>query len=105
VVDDRTTAKSCLAGPEDEVLDKVSATRIDGVSFAVFEFGDPGSSQNVEVELYRTFHNGECYQLGINRASANAKVFDPPVRVLSDADEREVNGTLEQARKSFRFLK
>jgi hypothetical protein len=107
VVDEHATAKSCLAGPEAEGLDvdKHGTTRIQGVSFAAFEFGEGGMNQGVDVELYRTFHNGKCYQLGINRASANATVFDPPERDLTDADEREVNGTLKQALKSFRFLK
>lgn len=107
VVDEHTTAKSCLAGPEGGGLDvdKRGTTRIHGVSFEVFEFGAGASNQGTDVEAYRTFHKGKCYQLGINRASANPTVFDPPVRDLSEADEREVNGTLEQARKSFRFLK
>jgi hypothetical protein len=107
VVDEHATARSCLAGPEEEGLDvdKQGTTRIQGVSFTVFEFGDGASNQSTEVYLYRTFHKGKCYQLGINRASANPIVFDPPVTDLSDADEREVNGTLKQALKSFRFLK
>jgi hypothetical protein len=107
VLDAHATAKICLAGPEEEGLDvdKHGTTRIHGVSFAAFEFGEGGMNQGVDVELYRTFHNGKCYQLGINRAGADPTVFDPPVRDLSDADEREVNGTLKQALKSFQFLK
>ncbi len=106
VVDDRKTAKSCLAGPEGvEDVDKHGIAKIDGVSFSVFEIGEGGMNQSTEGDVYRTFHDGKCYQLGINRGTAQADVFDPPVRELSDADWHEVNGTLEQARKSFRFLK
>ena len=112
VVDEHATAKSCLAGPNLKDpegggldVDKRGTTIINGVSFAVFEFGAGAMNQGTDVEAYRTFHKGKCYQLGIDRASANTTDFDPPVRDLSEADEREVNGTLEQVRKSFRFLK
>jgi hypothetical protein len=106
VVDDRTTAKSCLAGPEGvEDVDKHGATRIDGVPFSVFAVGEGGMNQSTVGDVYRTFHKGKCYQLGVNVATANVDTDDPPQRELTDADLREVNGTLEQARKSFRFLK
>jgi hypothetical protein len=112
VVDEHTTAKSCLAGPDLKGpegggldVDKHGTTRIHRVSFASFEFGEGGMNQGVDVELYRTFHNGKCYQLGVNFATANPEVFDPPIRALTDKDEKEINGRLEEARKSFRFLK
>jgi hypothetical protein len=62
-------------------------------------------NQFLETHAYRTFHKGKCYQLGINVATANPKVYEPPARDLTAADWREVNGTLEQALKSFRSLK
>jgi hypothetical protein len=62
-------------------------------------------NQSTVGDVYRTFHKGKCYQLGVNVATANVDTDDPPQRELTDADLREVNGTLEQARKSFRFLK
>jgi hypothetical protein len=104
VVDEHSTAKSCLAGPVWEGLDvdKHGTTRINGVSFARFELGEGGMNQGVDVKLYRTFHNGKCYQLGIDEANAAAVVFDPPAK---EADWDEVERTFEQTRKSFRFLK
>jgi hypothetical protein len=87
-------------------VDKQGTTRIHGVSFAAFEFGEGGMNQGVDVELYRTFHSGKCYQLGINFATANnPEDFDPPIRTLTEKDENEINGRLEEDRKSFRFLK
>jgi len=103
VVHGCTTAKSCLAGPAE--ADKGGTTRIHGVSFAVFGVGEGGMSQEVDGDVYRTFHKGKCYQLGINVETADVATFDPPARALTDADRHEVTGTLEQARKSFRFLK
>ncbi len=103
VVHGCTTAKSCLTGPAE--ADKHGTTRIDGVPFAVFGIGDGGMNQEVDGDLYRTFHKGKCYQLGINLGTADAGTFDPPARAFTDADRHEVTGTLEQARQSFRFLK
>lgn len=109
VVAEQTTAKSCLAGPnlkgprgEGLDVDKLGTTRINGVSFARFELGEAGMNQGVDVKLYRTFHKRKCYQLGIDEANAAAVLFDPPAK---EADWGEVEGMLEQARKSFRFLK
>lgn len=104
IVDHDATEKSCLAGPPEDA-DKHGTAVIHGTSFAVFETGAGGMNQDTEADIYRTFHEGKCYQLGVNRATIQDGVFDPPVRELSDADWREINGTLEQARKSFRFLK
>jgi hypothetical protein len=106
VVHDRTTAKSCLAGPEAvQRVDKHGTAIVHGVSFKVFGVGDSGTGQGTEGDVYRTFHGGKCYQLGVNVATSDVATDDPPQRELTDADLHEINGTLEQARKSFRFLK
>jgi len=99
------TEAGCLAGPADEIFRRENTTAIHGVSFAVFKFGDAGMNQSVGGQVYRTFHGGKCYQLGINVATANAQTFDPPERELTREDWNEVNYRLEQARDSFRFLK
>jgi hypothetical protein len=102
VVDESTTEKNCLSGPPK--ADKHGAAIIRGVSFKVFDVGDAGTGQSTDGDVYRTFHSGKCYQLGVNRATTTT-VFDPPARALTDADWHKVDGTLEQARKSFQFLK
>jgi hypothetical protein len=106
IIDHIANEKDCLAGPPDEILqrrDKVAT--IHGVPFAVFEFGEAGMSQAVGGEMYRTFHRGKCYQLGVNVATANAQAYDPPAREFTKDDRREVQGRLEQVRDSFQFLK
>jgi hypothetical protein len=103
-IDRIVTAKACLAGPADQISRR-PPVKINGVSFSTFEFGDAGMNQSVGGNVYRTFHRGKCYQLGINVAMANAQVFDPPERELTKSDWHEVKGSLEQVRDSFRFLK
>ncbi len=104
VLDRSVTEQDCLAKPPDELFEQRARLRIHGVSFAVFEFGEGGMNQSVGGHVYRAFHGGKCYQLGINAATANADVFDPPARELTKEDWAQVNGALEQARDSFRFL-
>jgi len=105
IVNQIVTAQACLAGPADEIFSARPPVRIHGVPFSVFEFGEGAMNQSVSGEVYRTFHRGKCYQLGINVAMANPGVFDPPARELTKRDWREVKGQLEQARDSFRFIK
>jgi hypothetical protein len=100
-----TTEKDCLSGPPDAIFVGRSSVKIQGTAFAAFEFGEGGMSQAVGGHIYRAFHGGECYQLGINQATASAQTFDPPARELTKGDWLQVEGSLEQARDSFRFLK
>ncbi len=104
ILNANVTAKACLAGPADQIFQRRPPLKINGVTFSAFEFGEGGMNQSVGGTLYRTFHRGKCYQLGINVAMASAGVFDPPERELSKSDLHEVNGELERVRDSFRFL-
>lgn len=98
--------KDCLAMPSEQAyLTRRGNRTIRGVLFVVYEFVEGGMNQRVDGVVYRTFHRGKCYQLGINVATANAGVFDPPVREFTKNDRHEVNRRLEQARDSFQFLK
>ncbi len=99
------TAKACLSGPADQIFSPRPPAKLNGVLFSVFEFGEAGMNQSISGEVYRTFHGGKCYQLGISIAKADAQVFDPPAREFTKGDWHEVNGQLERARDSFRFLK
>lgn len=106
VTDQVQTEKECLAGSRNWNVDRIEKpVIIGGVLFNVFETSDAGMNQGIDATIYRAFHAGKCYQLSIAMAQGNEKVFDPPVRELSEQDGKEVNRRLEQARESFRFLK
>jgi hypothetical protein len=106
VVNDGATEKSCLAPKISDLFEeRAGTTTIHGVSFAVISFSTVGMGSGVDGRVYRTLHRGRCYQLGINDRRQSVQDFDPPVSDLTDADDREINARLEQARKSFRFLK
>lgn len=61
-------------------------------------------NQSVEGHAYRTFRNGKCYQLGVYFATFNdMRDYEPPAPDLTEHAIKEINATLEQALKSFRF--
>lgn len=104
-LDDRKTEKTCLVTEPVEGDEKTGTIRINGSVFTFSDFGAGGGNSGTVGRVYRTFHGGKCYQLGINEGTAQSQVFDPPASPLSDSDEKEINGRLEQALKSFKFLK
>lgn len=104
-LDNEKTEKGCVAArPLVRAETWAGWTAINGVRFAVFDNGDAGGMSFMVGRVYRTFHRGKCYQLGVNLAASSGD-FDPPVPQLTEKDMNEINGPLEQARKSFRFLK
>ena len=104
-LDSRKTEKTCVVGEPVAGDEKTGTIAINGVGFTFSDFGDGGMNQGTTGRAYRTFHGGKCYQLGTNFATSNAEVYDPPIRSLTERDINEVNSKLEQALKSFRFLK
>jgi hypothetical protein len=103
IVEEAATAKSCLAKPEYDTFTLRAPIQVKGISFTVFEFAEAGMSQNVSGALYRAFHSGKCYQLGIDVAQSSAN--DPPFDRMTKQELDRVNHALEQARDSFRFFK
>jgi hypothetical protein len=99
------TAKTCTAKPDVDTFTSQPPIDIHGISFVALKYEEAGMNQSVSGNVYRTFHSGKCYQLGINRATANAQVFDPPAREMTKRDWADVNRVLQRARDSFRFLK
>ena len=105
IINHIATVKDCVSAPPDEVFRRRDAEVIlHGIKFAVFEFGEAGMSQAVSGDVYRVFHGGRCYQLGVNVATANAQTFDPPAKEFARQDRRAVRSPLDAARASFRFL-
>lgn len=105
IINEVPTAKACTAKPRGDTFTPQPPTRIQGVSVTVFKFGEWGMSQNTTGNVYRTFHNGKCYQLGVNDGRSTAGADTRPWRDMTRQNWDSVNRLLEQARDSFRFLK
>ena len=52
---------------------KAGTTTINHVTFKTFEIGDNWTSGGQDGPAYRTFHNGMCYELGIQTFTSRAE--------------------------------
>lgn len=97
----------CLKGSPDWYVIKSGAERttINHINFKTFEIGDNWTGHGQIGPAYRTFHNGKCYELGIQNVFSRA-VYDPgTVKKFTEKDSSEVESRLRQPLNSFVFLK
>ena len=101
------TEKVCLEGSPDWLVinSKAGMTTINHVTFKTFEIRDNWTSGGKSGPAYRTFHNGKCYELGIQNVFSRAEYDPGTVKEFTKKDSSEVEGRLRQALNSFAFLK
>ncbi len=101
------TEIDCLKGSPDwfVISPKASTTTINDVSFEAFEIGDNWAGGGQSGPAYRTFHDGKCYELGIQTVTSCAEHDPGTVKEFTKKDRAEVEGRLSQALNSFVFLK
>jgi len=87
------------------IFPKAGTTTINHVTFKTFEIGDNWAGHSQGGPAYRTFHNGTCYELGIQRVMSGAEYDPGTVKEFTKKDSSEVEGRLRQALNSFVFLK
>jgi hypothetical protein len=102
-----TTEQVCLrASPNWYVISsKPGITTINHVSFKTFEIGDNWTSHGQSGPAYRTFHDGKCYELGIQTLISRAEYDPGTVKEFTKKDSSEVEGCLRGVLNSFVFLK
>src|ERR1700737_1161503 len=107
VVQSAKTENVCLKGsPDWLVIDsKAGTTTINHVAFKTFEIGDNWTSGGQSGPAYRTFHDGKCYELGIQTSTSRAVYDHGTVKEFTKKDWSEVEGRLSQPLNSFVFLK
>ncbi len=97
---------SCLAGSPYWLIRSTHSAKINGVTFRLFSISDAWTSGGQTGEIYRVFHNGKCYELGIQQAYTSSGAFDPgAIQEFTKQDQADVHRRLRQALHSFRFLK
>jgi hypothetical protein len=102
------TEKSCLDGSQDWaniMREKAKPVTINGIVFESFKLSEGGMGHGLSIEVYRNFHQGQCYQLSISVASHSAAVYDPPVKDVPSNMWDEVDAQLRLCLNSFQFLK
>jgi hypothetical protein len=101
------TENACLKGSPDWFVtsSKAGTTTINHVTFKTFEIGDNWAGGGQSGPVYRTFHKGKCYELGIQTVTSRAEYDPGTVKEFSKKDGAEVEGRLRQALNSFVFLR
>lgn len=101
------TEKTCPAkAPNWYVLsEKARSTVINHIIFKTFEIGENWTSGGQDGPAYRTFHQGVCYELGIQNVFSRAEYDPGTVKQFTQKDALEVKTALREALKSFVFLR
>jgi hypothetical protein len=100
------TEDECLKGSSDWfVINSTAATTLNHVSFKTFEIGDNWAGGGQSGPAYRAFHDGKCYELGVQTVFSRAEYDPGTVEEFTKKDRSKVEGRLRQALTSFVFLK
>lgn len=106
-IEEATTENACLQGSQNwnpDEIETAKLTKINGVAFKVFEIGDNWAGGGQGGPVYRTFHDNECYELGI-QTSVERAAYDPETsKEFTQQDSDEVQLRLKQALNSFKFV-
>jgi hypothetical protein len=105
-IDSDKTKAACLRGSRDWfVIKQGIITSINHIVFKKFEIGDNWTSGGQDGPAYRTFHNGRCYELGIQTFTSRAVYDDGPAKALPKKEWSEIERSLNEPLNSFVFLK
>jgi hypothetical protein len=97
-----TTERKCLQGVPDRDF-PIHSVRINGTEFKSSEVDGVATGSSLDAYVYRAFHQNKCYELDLRIALSSPALYDSGnVRTI---DLRQVRKPLDQALKSFRFLK
>jgi hypothetical protein len=99
------TEKDCLRGSPNWLVSKTGRTTVNGVSFEVFRTEDNWLGGGQSVEIYRTFHGGRCYELGLQTVMGGGG-YDPEViQRFTPRDQKEIETRMKEPIRSFQFAK
>jgi len=105
-IDSDKTKAACLRGSHDWFLIKQGTiTSINHIEFKKFEIGDNWTSGGQYGPAYRTFHNGRCYEIGIQTFISRAVYDDGPAKDLTKKQWSEIERSLNEPLNTFVFLK
>lgn len=102
VGDDAAARMHCLDVPTSGVPAQVSHVTLAGLPFTRFHAADAAMSHYVDVEAYRTVHDGRCYAIDLLVTGTRPEVYDPPATPPFRQDDARQH--LRDALAGFRFL-
>ena len=76
---------------------------IGGVQFLHGVSGGAATGHSISTDLYRAFHKGRCFELGVNQSATNPNMSDPPMKTITPAQQKKLQDTMSYILHSFRF--
>jgi hypothetical protein len=78
---------------------------INGVKFVHGVFGGAAMGHYSDMDFYRAFHNGVCWELSVLLTTTEFASYEPgDIREFTPADDQRVKGDLNKIVNSFKFL-
>lgn len=65
--------------------------------------GGVATGHSISTDLYRAFHKGRCFELGVSQSATNSNISDPPMKTLTPAQQKKLEDTMSRILHSFRF--
>jgi hypothetical protein len=97
--------QACLQKSPNWMVTGTRTATINGVHFGVFEIGDNWLGGGWRGPIYRAFHDGKCYELGLQTAMARGGYDDEVLKKFTKQDAQDVDTKLKAALHSFEFVK
>jgi len=63
------------------------------------------TGKSIDLDLYRAFHKGRCFELSVSQTGTNPNMSDPPLKTLTPAQYKQLHQSMSQILHSFRFSK
>ncbi len=106
-IDNFRSASECTQKWPRRNTSGMHSEKISGVKFEAADAEESANNHANSETIYRTFHEGVCYELDVNVAIAQPAAFAPEdaPRKLTAAEREQVKSKLMQALAGFRFLK
>ncbi len=103
VIKEAPNEGACLSFSLGDAENSSSTAKINGVEFKLTETDGGGMGHLMEGYVYRAFHDGRCYELGIRTSYTNIGMYDPGT--VKEFNHGSVHSALKAVLESFEFLK
>lgn len=105
-IQEAKTKAQCLEFSDFYVAGKDPLKNINHVTFVHRTAASAAMGTVTEIDAYRAFHEGKCYELSINIAATHIQSYDPgAIQEFTEADEAQVRKELTAILESFEFTK
>jgi hypothetical protein len=101
--EDLKTRSACETWQSGELVD--GEATINGTSYKKFSYNEGAMSHRLDGENYRTFRDGDCYELSTRVATTVFKVYEPgTITLFTDDNRSALQAALDAMLTSFRFV-